>query len=120
MILTLDLKNYHGKSLTTVATGEDGKRYFKERNGLWKSDGARASEWETLYSLFRRSDWASRRGEHVSGCPANQYLSASCNTECENLTRMLWRYGGPPASWKEEPPSRDERNEYRSSVESYG
>jgi hypothetical protein len=114
MILELKYRSYVGRPLKTVALGEDGKRYFKEGK-RWLSDGPRAKEWRALLSVFRKSDWD---GFHSSGCSRNQYLVSECNPECEIFTRQLFNFfGGFPENFN---PKHDERNEYLSSLETYG
>jgi hypothetical protein len=117
MLLTLDKRDWHGEPLDNVATGEDGERYFFE-NGLWQKDGKRAKQWRALLTSFRRSDWYSHNGFHISGCRCNQYLVTECKPECGTLQQLLYdEYGGFPDNFD---PGKDERNQYRSSVESYG
>jgi hypothetical protein len=114
MILELKYKSWRGRPLLTVALGADGKRYFKEGK-RWLSDGPRAREWRAMLGLFRKSDWY---GFHLSGCKSNQYLAATCSEACSIMSKKLHNeFGGFPEDFK---PSRDERNVYRSSLETYG
>lgn len=115
MLLTFDLKDYHGNILDSVATGEDDERYFLEADGKWRTDGKRAKQWRALLTSFRKSDWY---GFHISGCQCNQYMAAQCSTECRTMDELLHDlYGGFPKDFN---PSRDERNHYRSGVAEYG
>lgn len=104
--------NFH----TDIAHDEDGVRYFKE-NGRWMKNGETAKRWRALLSQFRRSDWGGRNGFHLSGCPLNQYLVAECSEACHVLKDEIYKLGGFPKDFN---PGSDERNEHRSSVETYG